>query len=94
MNSDGSAAEPHPAYRVRRLPDAKTWRGARRQYEVACFHAGATEPTWVRAARHPGSVLAEAGVHTTDIPDYLASADKAWNGAVGPWCSPYPGENE
>ncbi len=85
---------PERQLRVRRLPDGRGWLRKKPQYEVACFEAGAGTPSWVRQTEHPGSMLREEGVHTTDIHDYVAQADAAWQGGVGPWRSAFPSENQ
>ena len=89
-----SGAERRARYRVRRLPDRQGWFRTHRQYEVACLAAGGEEPLWVRRTDNPGSVLRSEGVHSTDIHDYVAQADQAWDGGVGEWRSAYPSENE
>lgn len=93
LHLDGRIAARRPGYRVRRLPDITTWRGMRRQYEVACLPAGATEPAWVRATRQPATVLRAEGVQPSDIHDYISHADQTWNGDVAPWRSSDPWEN-
>jgi hypothetical protein len=80
--------------RVRRLPDARGWLRTHKQYEVASFPAGSDEPEWVRATEHPGSVLRSEGVHSTDVHDYVAQADRAWDGGTGEWRSGFPSEND
>ena len=80
--------------RVRRLPDERGWLRTRKQYEVASFQPGSDEPEWVRRTHAPGSVLRSEGVHSTDVHDYVAQADQAWDGGVGEWRSAYPSENE
>lgn len=81
-------------FRVRRLPDSQGWLRRRRHYEVACFEGGSDAPSWIRQAENPGSVLRDEGVHPTDIHDYVAEADAAWQGGVGPWRSAFPSENQ
>jgi hypothetical protein len=89
-----STTAPTSGLRVRRIDDVRTILGARREYEVARFQAGATEPDWVRRTRHPGSLLTKEGVPTTDAHDYVANADAAWTAGIGPWRSSiHPGED-
>ena len=94
MTPSPPGAEQRPQYRVRRLPDAQGRFRTRKQYEVACLPATGGEPRWVRRTDKPGSVLRSEGVHSTDVHDYLAQADQAWDGGVGPWRSAFPSENE
>lgn len=84
------STEGQPQFRVRRLPDTRSWLRTRRRYEVARVPAGADVPVWSRETRHPRSLLRREGMHPTDIHDLVANADRAWNGAVGPWCDAYP----
>ena len=86
----GEAGEERPTFRLRRLPDTKSWLRTRRHYEVAFVPAGAAEPVWTRETEHPGSLLRREGAHPTDIHDYIANADEAWDGGVGPWRSLCP----
>ena len=79
---------------MRRLPDTHGWFRTRRHYEVALFPPDSDEPVWVRATEHPGSVLTTQGVHTTDVHDYIAQADRAWDGGVGEWRSPFPSDDD
>ena len=90
-----SPADPsrRPQLRVRRLPDERGLVRTRKQYEVGCFTPGVDTPVRVRRTDHPRSVLRDEGVHTTDIHDYVARADAAWDGGIGPWRSGFPGED-
>ena len=76
---------------VRRIADEpRRWRKPRACYEVGTFPRGGTVPVSVRRTTRPDSVLVHAGIHTTDVGDYVRNADASWQGGVGPWRGIYP----
>src|SRR4051794_28752092 len=82
----------HVRYFVRRLDDVRgVWR-SRRQYEFAVFPPVGLVPTQVERTSKPEQLLHKAGVHTTDIADYVRNADTAWTGGKGPWRGIFPYE--
>lgn len=76
---------------VRRLPDEPGRRRPNAWYEVGRFLRGSAELVAVEKTKDPTRVLVHAGVHTSDVWDYVHNADADWRGEVGPWRAVYPG---
>lgn len=76
---------------VRRVADEPGRRRPDAWYDVGTFLRGSAEPVAVERTKDPTRVLVHAGVHTSDVRDYVHNADAEWRGGVGPWRAVYPG---